>query len=77
VEKICISKLGSSKHQFLGVNPENDYENINEPEIKTELRNGSEMISFTEWITGQYKYSWFTKVISGIATIHWMFGLEL
>lgn len=46
-----------AKNQFLGVNPrkkrnrlkqEDEYEDIKEPELKAELRNGSELIDYSE-----------------------------
>lgn len=59
--KEVIEKINNaheiSKNQFLGVNPrrkknrleqDDEYEVIKEPELKAELRSGSELISYSE-----------------------------
>jgi hypothetical protein len=59
--KDVIEKIDNAheigKHEFLGVNPrkkrnrlqqDDEYEDIKEPELKAELRNGSELISYSE-----------------------------
>jgi len=56
--KDVIEKIDNAheigKNQFLGVDPrrkkqvEDEYEYIKEPELKAELRNGSELISYSE-----------------------------